>query len=124
MMTILIIDDEKPTLEMLRLYLEACGYRVLTAADAAEGLAVFEKERPPVVLTDIKMPGQDGFVVVDRIKAASPETDVIVMSGHGDKDLERQALDRQARAYFNKPLDTAALELLLQAAGGGAAGSE
>jgi YesN/AraC family two-component response regulator len=110
MTKILIIDDEQPTLQMLSLFLEACGYEVFTAENEAQGLEAFQKERPPIVLTDIKMPGKDGFDVLRKIKAIAPQTDVIVITGHGDKDLARQALDMDASAFFNKPLDTEALE--------------
>ena len=110
MTQILIIDDEKPTLQMLRLYLEVCGHEVLTASDETSGLAAFRQHRPPIVLTDIKMPGRDGFAVLRRIKTLAPETQVIVITGHGDRDLARQAYDLDACAFFNKPLDTEALE--------------
>ena len=110
MTTILIIDDEQPTLQMLTLYLEACGHRVLSAENELQGLEVFRHERPSIVLTDIKMPGKDGFDVLRQIKAISPQTEVIVITGHGDKDLAKQALTLKASAFFNKPLDTEALD--------------
>lgn len=110
MTTILIIDDEQPTLQMLTLYLEACGHRVLSAENEMQGLEVFRHERPSIVLTDIKMPGKDGFDVLRQIKAISPQTEVIVITGHGDKDLAKQALTLKASAFFNKPLDTEALD--------------
>lgn len=110
MTTILIIDDEQPTLQMLTLYLEACGHRVLSAENEMQGLKVFRSEKPAIVLTDIKMPGKDGLDVLRQIKAIAPQTDVIVITGHGDKDLARQATALKASAFFNKPLDTEALE--------------
>jgi DNA-binding NtrC family response regulator len=110
MTQILIIDDEKPTLQMLSLYLEACGHEVLTADNETEGMAVFTAHRPQIVLTDIKMPGKDGFAVLRQIKSMAPATQVIVITGHGDQDLARQAFDLDACAFFNKPLDTEALE--------------
>ena len=110
MTQILIIDDEKPTLQMLKLYLEVCGYEVLTADNEADGMTVFDAHRPPIVLTDIKMPGKDGFAVLRQIKALEPKTQVIVITGHGDRDLARQAIDLDACAFFNKPLDTETLE--------------
>lgn len=110
MTTILIIDDEQPTLQMLTLYLEACGHQVLSAENEVQGLEVFRRLNPAVVLTDIKMPGKDGFDVLRQVKAISPQTEVIVITGHGDKDLARQALDLKASAFFNKPLDTEALD--------------
>jgi YesN/AraC family two-component response regulator len=62
------------------------------------------------VLTDIKMPGKDGFAVLRQIKSMAPDTQVIVITGHGDRDLARQAFDLDACAFLNKPLDTEALE--------------
>jgi YesN/AraC family two-component response regulator len=110
MTTILIIDDEQPTLQMLTLYLEACGHRVLSAENEIEGLDLFRREKPAIVLTDIKMPGKDGFDVLRQIKAIAPRTEVIVITGHGDKDLAKQAMTLKASAFFNKPLDTEALD--------------
>ena len=110
MTKILIIDDEKPTLQMLKLYLEVCGYEVLTADNEADGMVAFDTHGPPIVLTDIKMPGKDGFSVLRQIKSTAPQTQVIVITGHGDRDLARQAFDLDACAFFNKPLDTEALE--------------
>jgi YesN/AraC family two-component response regulator len=110
MATILIIDDELPTLQMLSLYLEACGHNVLTAENETQGLEVFQREQPPIVLTDIKMPGRDGLDVLRKIKSLSPQTEVVVITGHGDKALAQQALALKASAFFNKPLDTEALD--------------
>lgn len=114
MAKILIIDDEKPTLQMLSLFLEACGHEVFTAENEAIGLSVFSREQPPIVLTDIKMPGKDGFAVLRRIKSLAPQTQVIVITGHGDTDLARQAFELDAVAFFNKPLDTDALDKTIQ----------
>lgn len=108
-MKILIIDDEKPTLQMLSLFLEACGYEVYVAEDESQGMSQFQEVAPAIVLTDIKMPGKDGFVALTQIKAKAPHTEVIVITGHGDKDLARQAMEMGASAFFNKPLDTEAL---------------
>jgi len=114
MTTILIIDDEQPTLQMLTLYLEACGHTVLTAENEIQGLEAFRSQRPAIVLTDIKMPGKDGFDVLRQIKAIAPQTEVIVITGHGDKDLAQQALGLRASAFFNKPLDTEALDAAIR----------
>ncbi len=114
MKKILVIDDEAPTLEMLRLFLGACGYQVLVAKNEAEGLDIFRKEIPPIVLTDIKMPGKDGFSILKSIKAMQPDTEVIVITGHGDRDLEKKAFELNASDFFKKPLDTEALETALK----------
>jgi YesN/AraC family two-component response regulator len=96
MTKILVIDDEIPTLDMLQLFLEACGFEPLLAENEVRGLALFEQEQPPIVLTDIKMPGKDGFSVLRKIKALRPETEVIVITGHGDRDLAKQAFALKA----------------------------
>ena len=116
MTKILVIDDEIPTLDMLQLFLEACGYEPLLAENEMKGMALFEKEHPPIVLTDIKMPGKDGFSVLRKIKALRPETEVIVITGHGDRDLAQQAFALNASEFFNKPLDTDALDAALKRA--------
>lgn len=102
--TILVIDDEKPTLDMFRLLLNAQGYSVLTAEDGRKGLDVFEREKPPLVITDIKMPGMDGIEVLRRVKQSEPKTEVIVITGHGDMDLAIKALNLDATDFINKPI--------------------
>ena len=94
--------------------LGACGYKVLTAENAESGLEIFEKELPPIVLTDIKMPGRDVFSILKTIKAIRPETEVMVVTGHGDKELKKKAFDLEVAEFFNKPLDTEALDAALK----------
>jgi YesN/AraC family two-component response regulator len=114
MIKILVIDDEVPTLEMLQLFLEACDYKVFTAENGAAGIDIFEREMPPIVLTDIKMPGKDGFYILKKIKEIRPETEVIVITGHGDRDLAKKAFDLEASEFFHKPLDMEALDATLR----------
>lgn len=113
---ILLVDDEKPTLEMLGLLLRSYGYRVLTAENAAEGLEIFRKEGPPVVLTDIKMPGMDGIELLRRIKSESPETEIIMITGHGDLELAIQSLKHDATDFITKPINVDVLEIALKRA--------
>ncbi len=113
MRTILVIDDERPTLRMFELFLGAYGYTVLTAASGEDGLAVFVEKRPPIVLTDIKMPGMDGLAVLRAIKEDSPETEVVVITGHGDVDLALTALGLRATDFIDKPIRREALEAAL-----------
>jgi YesN/AraC family two-component response regulator len=102
---------------------------VLLADNEASGLEIFERERPGIVLTDIKMPGKDGLSILKRIKELRPETEVIVITGHGDKDLAQRAFELEASDFLNKPLDTTALNAALKKAEerlarGGASGPE
>ncbi len=113
---VLLIDDEKATLNMFRLMLAAYGYNALTAENGDQGLEAFIKERPPLVITDIKMPGMDGIQVLKRIKEVDPLTEVIVITGHGDMDLAIEALNLDATDFINKPLQRQALEQALKRA--------
>lgn len=107
---ILVIDDEKTTLKMFRLFLDLYGFDIHTAECGEEGLEVFDRERPEIVLTDIKMPGMDGIEVLKKIKSRAPETEVIVITGHGDMDLAIQALNLDAADFINKPIQRQNLE--------------
>jgi CheY-like chemotaxis protein/anti-anti-sigma regulatory factor len=113
MRTILVIDDERPTLMMFELYLGAYGHPVLTAASGEEGLAVFAANEPPIVLTDVKMPGMDGLAVLAAIKERRPETEVIVITGHGDTELALAALALRATDFIDKPIRREVLEAAL-----------
>ncbi|MGD9137427.1 MAG: response regulator [Desulfobacterales bacterium] len=116
MTKILVIDDEKPTLSMFRLFLEAWGYSVLTAENGSEGLEIFKKEKPAIVITDIKMPGIDGLAVLQRILDTDPKALVIVITGHGDADLAQRAMENRAVAFIHKPIKREALDAALKKA--------
>ena len=113
MVKILVIDDEKPTLSMFRLFLDAYGYSVFTAENGSEGLDIFRKEKPPIVLTDIKMPGIDGLAILQQIKQIAPQTAVIVITGHGDTALAEQAVALDAVDFIHKPIKKEALDAAL-----------
>lgn len=113
---ILIIDDEKPTLKMFTLLLEAMGYETLCASDGQEGVDTFLREQPEIVLTDIKMPIMDGIEVLKSIKQSSPAAEVIVITGHGDMELAIKALNLDATDFINKPVRRDALEQALRRA--------
>jgi anti-anti-sigma factor len=113
METILIIDDEKPILSMFELFLSTYGYTVLTAENGEQGLDLFRRKRPSIVLTDIKMPGMDGLEVLRRIKEVDPLTEVIVITGHGDMEIAIQALNLNATDFINKPIEDNALDAAL-----------
>ena len=116
MQKVLIIDDEKPTLTMFRLFLGAYGYEVFVAEDGHTGLDIVEKENPAIVFTDIKMPEMDGIEVLKRIKQLAPRTEVIVITGHGDMDLVIRALNLDATDFINKPVQRKALDAALKRA--------
>jgi len=108
-MKILVIDDEKPTLSMFKLFLTAYGYDVYTARDGEKGLAMFNEIAPEIVFTDIKMPGIDGLEVLRRIRKTKIASQVIIITGHGDMEKAVEALDLNASDFINKPVERQAL---------------
>jgi two-component system response regulator GlrR len=111
---LLIVDDDKDLLRILRLRFEARGYRVFTAEDGNLALHLFDEERPESVLLDIRMPRLDGIAVLREMLAAYPAARVIVVSGDHSEDRARMALAEGARDFVPKPLDLAHLERTLE----------
>ena len=105
MAKLLIIDDEKSIRRTLREILEYEKYLVDEAADGIEGIAMIQKNKYDVVLCDIKMPKMDGIEVLDKIMQMSPETAVVMVSGHGNIDTAVEAVKKGAFDFIAKPLD-------------------
>jgi PAS domain S-box-containing protein len=116
MKTLLVIDDEASTRDLLKLSLESDGYTVFTAEDGSRGLEIFASEKPAIILTDIKMPGLDGIEVLRRVKEQDPDVEVIVITGHGEMNLAIQALQLEASDFINKPVSDESLAVALRRA--------
>ena len=114
--SVLVIDDEPGIRKMLKLDLTADGFNVLTAEDGDSGLEIFDKQRPDLVLTDIKMPGMDGIEVLKRIKQKSPDTEVIVITGHGDMEIAIKSLKLEASDFITKPIISDAINVAIKRA--------
>lgn len=105
MARILIVDDEVPIRRTLRDILEFEGYDVDEASDGLECIAKVQKEKYDVVITDIKMPKMDGIEALERLQILSPETPVIMVSGHGTIDTAVEAVKKGAFDFISKPPD-------------------
>ena len=110
---LLLIDDEPDILRVLSMSLKADGYDVISAQNGAEGVAAFEKEKPDIVITDIKMPGMDGIEVLKKVKGLNPDAEVIIITGHGDIENAIEALKHGASDFINKPVRDEALAIAL-----------
>jgi signal transduction histidine kinase len=113
---ILLVDDEEGIRKVLGISLTDGGYEVSTAENAEQALDIFRKEQPAIVLTDIKMPGMDGIELLQEIKTVSPDTEVIMITGHGDMELAIQSLKSDATDFITKPIDNDTLEIALKRA--------
>lgn len=106
---ILLIDDEALIRRLFEKYLLSLNHRCVCADDGQKGLALAATEAPDVVITDLYMPGVDGFAVLESLSETQPDTPVVILSGAGDVDAVIRALRLGAWDYVRKPLDKMAL---------------
>ncbi|HXM78278.1 MAG TPA: sigma-54 dependent transcriptional regulator, partial [Thermoanaerobaculia bacterium] len=100
---ILVVDDDAGIRDALRMILDYEGYEVLSASDGKAALAELDSTRIDAVLLDIKMPGMDGFEILDRIVAREDAPPVLMISGHGDIATAVEATRRGAVDFLEKP---------------------
>ncbi|MBI3802842.1 MAG: sigma-54-dependent Fis family transcriptional regulator [Nitrospirae bacterium] len=111
---ILVIDDEKSQRDILKVILKSEGYGVQTAGSTTEALKLFEDESFDLVLSDLKMPDNDGLFILDRLFKINAGACVIIMTAHGTIDSAVEAIKKGAFDYLTKPLDRE--ELLISVA--------
>jgi PAS domain S-box-containing protein len=103
-LTLLTIDDEEPIRRSIRVFFEDSDFEVLEARDGSEGLTIFRKKRPAVVLVDLRMPGISGLEVIHALAKEAPEIPVVVLSGTGYIGDAIEAIRRGAWDYVTKPI--------------------
>jgi two-component system, NtrC family, response regulator AtoC len=115
-LSLLIVDDEKPTREGLRAALEE-KFDVYVAESAESALKLLEKESFDVLLTDLRMPGSDGFQLITRAKSLAKPPVCILMTAYGSEDVAVEAMKRGADDYVAKGrMQIEELELRIQRA--------
>ena len=114
--SILLVDDEEGIRKVLGIALADLGYTVHPAENGAEALRIFKDVQSPIVLTDIKMPEMDGIELLRRLKKLSPDTEVIMITGHGDIDLAIKSVKYEATDFVTKPINDEVLEIALNRA--------
>ena len=114
MKSVLIVDDEIAIRETLEQILSYEGYGVLKAASGTDALKTVAAEGPDVILLDIKMPGMDGFEVLQRLNDGDYGIPVIVISGHADIQTAVEAVKSGAYDFLEKPLDRSRLLVTLE----------
>jgi DNA-binding response OmpR family regulator len=104
---ILIVDDERDIVKGLMIRLQGAGYDVVTAFDGAQGVFMAHKEKPDLILLDIRMPAGNGFSVAQRLKRSihTFTIPVIFLTGSPEKNAEDKAMALGARFYIKKPYD-------------------
>ncbi|RUM66039.1 MAG: diguanylate cyclase response regulator [Sulfurospirillum sp.] len=103
--SILYVEDEVAIREGYARALNRISNHVMLASNGKEGLALFQEERPDIVISDIRMPVMDGIEMVQQIKEIEPECSVIFTTAYNDSEYLLHALDLQVDAYLQKPVE-------------------
>lgn len=112
---VLVIDDDPKVPWILS---EGLGenYQIISARNGVEGIQMVTKEKPELVLLDIKMPGLSGMEVLDKVKTIDGNLDVIMLSGHGDTQNVVESIRRGASEFINKPFNIEEVEIHIRTA--------
>jgi two-component system NtrC family response regulator len=110
METLLVVDDERNYLLVLRELLVEEGYEVLTAQSVQGALEILAETDPDLVLTDMKMPGLSGLELLERVKQNDPQMPVIMMTAFGTVEKAVEAMRKGAYDYITKPFDNEILK--------------
>ena len=106
-LSLLIIDDNPGSIELLSNALAHLDIEILTASDPEQGLDLVASRHPQIVLTDLLMPGMTGLEVLSRIMEIDPSTDVMLMTAHYSSETAVAAIKKGATDYLNKPISIA-----------------
>ncbi len=107
--SILAVDDDPLSLELLTDALASLGSRILTAPDGDHAMRVVHAERPQIVILDLMLPGRSGLELLEEILLFAPTTDVLLLTGHYTPESAVEAVRRGACDYLTKPLNVANL---------------
>jgi two-component system, NtrC family, response regulator AtoC len=113
---VLVVEDEDYVRESLLALLASRGFETTAATSSAQALSILAKTPVDVVLSDLRMPGGSGLDLVRRLQSSSPETPVVILTGHGHVASAVECLRAGASDYILKPADPEALEVALERA--------
>lgn len=113
-MTLLYVEDDEVTREHLTRYLHRRLGMVYVGMDGKDGLALFKKYRPQIVLTDIKMPNMDGLTMAEEIRKLDKEVPIIVTSGSDNAEDAERMFEMGISRFHMKPLDPSKLNQTIQ----------
>ncbi|MFQ3580123.1 MAG: response regulator [Bacteroidales bacterium] len=113
-MTVLIVEDDFASRQMLKYAIEKENYECILADNGIEGLEFFMKKKPNVVITDVRMPQLDGLSLLENIRKVKQDTIIIIVTGHGNEELALKAFELGASNYLKKPIDLHELKIQLK----------
>ena len=100
-----VIDDDRSIRWVLEKALTKAGMQVTTFSNANGVMEALERGQPEAIISDVRMPGMDGFALLERIKQRHPELPVVIMTAHSDLDSAVSAYHSGAFEYLPKPFD-------------------
>ncbi len=101
---LLVVDDENDICDFVKTFFKDRGFHVFTALNGEEALSIVKKERPDLVLLDIKMKGMDGLAALKYIKESDRGIKIIMVTALADQDKMHEAYKLGACDYITKPL--------------------
>ena len=110
---ILLVDDEEIIHMTLGAYLCQCGHHVDKAMDGAAGLAAIESGSYDLLLADMRMPGLDGLSLIARSRQIRPEMPAVLITGHGDLEMEEAAVRLGVDGFLVKPIKLLELDAIV-----------
>ncbi len=111
---VLIVDDEYDFGKALKGYLERVGFAVQVCTDGAQALDIIKNEKPDLITLDIRMPGINGYDVLEQAGNKPDSPIIVVISGISSDETEQRLLKMGAKAVFRKPVDLTELVLSLK----------
>jgi len=114
MNTVLIIEDDKAIVDVLKMILEHDGFRIEKAFNGPAGIEKFKEVNPDIVLLDIRMPKMDGIEVLQELRKLDTSSIIIMISGHGNIETAVQTTKLGAYDFISKPFDVDRLKLTIQ----------
>ena len=114
MATVLVIDDEQSIIWAFERFITTLGHRFLSAPTAEQGLDLVKRDKPDLVIVDVKLPGMDGLSALEQIRKLDGSAKVIVITAHGSLDTAVRATKLGAVEYLAKPIDLVRARRLIE----------
>ena len=102
---VLVVEDDADCLELFALILEHCGAKVAAASSVPEAMALLERAEPAVVVSDISMPGEDGYGLLRRLRECGCAAPTVAVTAFGKEHSRQRCLAAGFRDHLTKPVD-------------------